>query len=314
MRLRKRNFQFEEDYWRLRTFLRDVTLRNDLQQLSWCAARLDYWRWHVAPITDQKQDEAAIFLWETPGGEIAAALNPEDKGEAFLQIHPDHQSPKLLDAMIESAEAHLYRTTEENKKRLVVWAHEHDSVREAVLAERGFQKLENPDWQERQRQRWLEQPLPGVKPAEGYTIRSLGGAEEIPSRSWASWRAFHPDSPDEDYQGWDWYPVNIQTQPMYRRDLDIVAIAPDGEVAAFTTLWYDDVTRCGYFEPVGTVPELQRKGLGKAVMVEGMRRIKEMGALAVSVSGFSVPANKLYAAVVSEDCLVNIPWVKEWEG
>ena len=54
---------------------------------------------------------------------------------------------------------------------------------------------------------------------------------------------------------------NIQSAPLYRRDLDLVAIAPDGEIAAFTIIWYDDVTRCGYFEPVGTTPEQQRQGL-----------------------------------------------------
>ncbi len=314
MKLNKRRLAFEKDYWRLRAFLRELALRNNLEPFSWPAARLDYWRWHVAPITDQKLDETPIFLWETNGGEIAAAINPEGRGEAFMQVHPEHHTPEMVEAMVETAEEHMFRTTDENKKRLTVWAHDHDAVRGKILSQRGFKKVENLEWQERQRQRWLEQPMPEFETAEGYTIRSLGGPEEIPSRSWASWRAFHPNDPDENYEGWDWYPVNIQNQPMYRRDLDLVAIAPDGEVAAFTTLWYDDVTRCGYFEPVGTVPEHQRKGLGKAIMLEGMRRIKAMGAMQVSVSGYSEAANKLYAAVVSEDCLVNIPWIKEWEA
>ncbi len=39
-----------------------------------------------------------------------------------------------------------------------------------------------------------------------------------------------------------------------RRDLDLVAIAPDGAVAAFCTIWFDDVTRSAYYEPVATVP------------------------------------------------------------
>ena len=86
-------------------------------------------------------------------------------------------------------------------------------------------------------------------------------SSELPSRSWASWRAFHSDDPDEKYDGdWSWY-QNIQAAPLYRRDLDLVAIAPSGEVAAFTTTWYDDVTHSGYFEPVGTMPEHQRCGL-----------------------------------------------------
>ena len=98
--------------------------------------------------------------------------------------------------------------------------------------------------------------------------------------------------------------MNIQQEPLYRRDLDIVAIAPDGEVAAFCTFWYDDVTRSAYIEPVGTRPAHQKKGLGKAVITEGLRRLKAMGGLAASVHGFSVPANKLYNAAVSPDCIL----------
>jgi len=64
----------------------------------------------------------------------------------------------------------------------------------------------------------------------------------MPTRSWASWRGFHPDEPDEDYQGWEWY-LNIQRCPFYCRDLNIVSIAPDGETATFSTMWYDNVTR-----------------------------------------------------------------------
>ena len=215
--------------------------------------------------------------------------------------------------MIQTAEEHLYGTTKENKKRVYIWAHDHDHTRLEVLQKRGFQKVSNTDWYEHQHIRDLNNPPPEYETAPGYTIRSLGGPEEIPARSWASWRAFHPDLPDKDYEGYDWYPVNIQSQPLYRRDLDIVAIAPGGEIAAFTTLWYDDVCRSGMFEPVATVPEHQRKGLGKSVMIEGMRRIKKMGALKVSVSGFSVPANKLYDAVVGDNALIYAPWFKDWE-
>jgi GNAT superfamily N-acetyltransferase len=313
MKLTRRNYSNEEDYWRIRTFLRKIFLLNGRKELSWPAARLDYWRWHVARVVAQRSIESSIFLWETPTEEIAAVLNQESDGDVFLQIHPQYQNSELEETLIETAEDQLYRSQDGEKKRLTIWAHDHDSGRQQILANRGFHKKEDPNWQERQRQRSLEQPLPDFPVAEGYLVRSLGGPEEIPSRSWASWRAFHPNSPDEDYEGWDWYPINIQNQPMYRRDLDLVAIAPDGEVAAFTTLWYDDVTRWGYFEPVGTVPEHQKKGLGKSVIVEAMRRMKIMGGLIVGVGGYSVPANKLYSAVFSEDSLVSAPWIREWQ-
>ncbi|MFN2146284.1 MAG: GNAT family N-acetyltransferase [Anaerolineales bacterium] len=312
MRFIKKKLTHDDDYWRARAFLRQVYILNNRKPISWSAVRLDYWKNHITAIDNHKH-EATPTLWETPAGEIIAAIFPEGPGHAHLQYHPDHYTTELVEEMVAEAEAGFYRVTDEGKRRLIVWCHDHDALRKKVLMQHGFARGENWEWAERQRVRSLvNEPLPEFPTAEGYTIRSLGGPEEIPSRSWASWRAFHPDSPDEDYEGWDWYPKNIQTQPMYRRDLDIVAIAPDGEVAAFTTLWYDDVTRTGYFEPVGTVPEHQRKGLAKSVICEGMRRIKAMGAVSIEIGGSSIPANKVYAAVASEACLVNAPWIKEW--
>ena len=37
--------------------------------------------------------------------------------------------------------------------------------------------------------------------------------------------------------------ATLQSAPLYRRDLDIVAATPNGEIAAFSTISYDDYTR-----------------------------------------------------------------------
>ena len=37
------------------------------------------------------------------------------------------------------------------------------------------------------------------------------------------------------------------------------------------------MNRVGLFEPVGTHPDFQRKGLGKAVMLEALRRLQKQG-------------------------------------
>jgi mycothiol synthase len=99
---------------------------------------------------------------------------------------------------------------------------------------------------------------------------------------------------------------------LYRRDLDLVAIAPDGAIASFCTIWFDDVTRSAYFEPVATIPAHQRRGLGKAVMNEGLRRLQRMGATMALVGGYSPEANGLYRSVMGPDHELNEPWVREW--
>ncbi len=304
-----RPYRDEDDYWRIRAFLREVFLLNDRREHSWPVARLDYWRWHVVENCGALPNiEDYIFLWETPDGQLAAVLNPEGRGEVFPQVHPAHATPALFEEMLDVAEARL-SVEREGQRTLQVWECAGDEVRQAILARRGYTR---GDWPEHAYYRAVgATPLPEVALPPGYCVRSLGERDELPARSWASWRAFHPDEPDEAYQGWAWYD-NIQRMPLYRRDLDIVAEAPDGSIAAFCTLWYDDATRTGMFEPVGTVPEHQRRGLGRAVMAEGLRRLARMGGTLAVVGGFNAGARALYDSVMGADVRIYERWVKNF--
>jgi GNAT superfamily N-acetyltransferase len=308
MKLKMRHYKDEADYWRIREFLREVMVANGLLEKSWCVARLDYWRWHgIENCGSVESMEKVIYLWETESGQLAAVLNPEDRGDAFFQIHPAYQSADLKKEMLATAEEYLCRVDGE-KRRLSAWADPEDAELLELLRSRGYTPGR---WTESQWRRDLDGPIADAPVAAGYVIRSLGDESELPARSWASWRGFHPNEPDEKYEGWTWY-HNIQRCPLYRRDLDIVAATPDGCIAAFATFWYDDATRTVYIEPVATAPEHQRKGLARAVITEGMRRVQRMGARRVFVGGYDSAPNALYASVTSPVCDRLEQWVKEW--
>lgn len=306
MKLTMRKYRDEADYWRFRQFLRDVFCLNDRRLRSWHIARLDYCRWHSYENINHNRLEDVVYICETATGEFAAVLNPEDNGDAHLQIRPDVRTPALEEEMLLVAEANLAYPNSEGQRRLRVWADQHDDMRHNLFQKHGYTRC---DWPEYQRRCLLDAPIPQPEVSPGYTIRALGDADEIPARSWVSWKAFHPDEPDEHYEGWEWY-HNIQRMPLYRRDLDIVADAGHGELAAFCTVWYDDATRSAYFEPVGTAPAHQRRGLGKAVLFEGLRRLQRMGATLAYVCGFSDAANALYASAGFTDYDLYEPWEK----
>jgi len=307
MKLTMRMYQDKDDYWRIRDFLRQVFLVNGRRELSWQVARLDYWRWHGIENMGHGRMEEDVFIWEMPDGRIAAVLNPEGKGEVFLQVHPGLRTPELEDEMLVVAEKHLAVPGPNGQRKLRVWANEHDDLRQDILTRRGYTKS---DWPEYQRRRLLDVPILEAQPSPGYTVRALGDNEELSARSLVSWKAFHPDEPDDRYEGWDWY-YNIQRAPLYRRDLDIVAVASTGEFASFCTVWFDDVTRSGVFEPVGTALAHQRRGLGKAVMCEGLRRLKRMGATMAYVGSYDTAAHALYASVGFTEYDLSEPWAKE---
>lgn len=288
-----RRFENEEDFWKIRSFLRRVFILNKRLERSWSVPRLDYWRWHFINTVETSPMEEVTFLWETPDGELAAVLNAIDKGEAFVHIHPDFRSFELENEIYAQVEDQIF-TVRDGQKWLVTTADEDDPLRREVLKSRGY--IQRDHYINRCR-RDLTQPLPEAVLKPGYKVRSMGDQGEYAARALASWRSFHPGEPDEGAGSGDWY-ANLQYAPLYRRELDMVAEAPNGEIAAFATIWYDDAARSAVCVQVGTAPEYQRLGLGKAVILEGLHRLKKMGALVVFANGFDEPASALYRSAL----------------
>jgi len=76
MEYRMRRYESEEDYCKLREFLRKVFRANGLREYSWHVARLDYWRWRVMEncLKVYSLNEHIIF-WEDGNKKIVAAVN-----------------------------------------------------------------------------------------------------------------------------------------------------------------------------------------------------------------------------------------------
>jgi len=303
-----RRYQKAEDYSAIRRFLREVFLINNREQSSWDVARFDYWRWHGILNMKDGTLEDDVFIWENEKGEIKAVLNREAPGSVFLQIHPDFRSHDLLMEMLSTAEKHLTVPIENDRRSLHVWAEAKDRELQDLLKYQGY-IIKPESHSEHQRRRFLSHPVSPVPVADGYVIRAMGDIEDHPAREWLSFRAFHPNEPDSEFKP-DWY-KNIQKAPLYRRDLDLVAVAPDGEFAAFCTIWFDDHTGMAHYEPVGTSSDHQRKGLGKAILTEGLIRLKTLGAEIAMVGSYSEPAHSLYASVGFETYRILESWTKE---
>jgi ribosomal protein S18 acetylase RimI-like enzyme len=303
---RMRRYRGEGDYWRIRDFLRRVFTLNERREKSWQAYRFDYWRWHGIANLDHGSLERDVFIWEDPDDEIGAVLNREGPGYAYFQVDPGSSNKELILAMLSQAEEKLAISTKDRRLKLNVFAGETDEQRQEVFQQHGY-VLSNV-W-EHQHSRLLSSTAPEVILPDGYQVRALGDEGELPARSFLSWKVFHPDEPVDDYSGWEWY-KNIQRAPLYRRDLDLVVESPEGEMCSFCTIWFDDVTRVGAFEPVGTSPEYQRLGLGKAVISEGLHRLKDVGAEIAFVGSGSEGASAFYSSIGFNRCDVSQMWTK----
>lgn len=307
MILIQQTYHSEADYWRIRNFLREVFLLNNRLEHSWHVARLDHWRWHFIKTCELTPPfEQVIVTWQTQAEEIAAVLHPICHDEVRIHIHPQFRTIELEKEIIANAEERFSDFTKDNKRIFYLAIHSDDVMRQEILIDRGYQKK---PWWGHHWWRNLDEPLPEVPPTPGYIIRSIGDESEHPARSWSSWRAFHSEEPEENYDGdYSWF-KNLQSAPLYRRDLDVVAATPQGEIASFCTISYDDYTRSAVTVLVGTAAEYWQRGLGKAVMIEGMHRLKRLGCTRVFSSATEEPADKLYGSVM-QDMKVTNTWVK----
>lgn len=305
-----RHYAGDSDYPKLRQFLCDVLTANGLREFSWHPGRLDWYRWHgVKNCGDPGLENARI--WEVDGKVVAFVLL-EGRLSAFVQIHPDFLKPGLYAKILEAAETDLSGIGRDGKRKLYVWVDWKDKVAHAALRKRGYAKYE--EWDEPGRQGWqdLDRDIPKPRLPKGYAVKAQKRAD-IPSRSWCSWRAFHPNEPDEKY-GKDgkydgWYD-NVMAIPQYRADLDMVAVGPEGDVVSFCTVWFDKATNTAYFEPVGTHPDHQRKGLALACITEGLRRARRLGCRRAFLTGHSEAAKATYAKAGFKDYDMLEPWVR----
>ncbi len=307
MKLNSRPCTNEEDFWHARNFLRDIFLLNGRLEHSWNVARLDYWRWHYIKTCNILESvEKGMMLWENIDGNIIAALNHLGGSELRLHIHPHFRSAELENEILAYAEENFFTMTNNGRRYVYLPIFEDDTQRQEIAQNRGYKK--QAGWGHHYR-RNLDSAIPDTPLPSGYAIRSMGAAEEHPARSWASWRAFHNDEPDANYDGDYSWCRNLQSAPLYRRDLDIVAVAPNGSIASFCTIFYDDYTRSAVTVVVGTAAEHWRRGLGKAVITEGLRRLKEVGCTLVFSTAHEEPANFLYRSVMQEMKITDT-WVK----
>jgi mycothiol synthase len=117
----------------------------------------------------------------------------------------------------------------------------------------------------------LDVELDAPRVPDGYVLRTVAGPDEIPARVAVHRAAFAPSRVTEDTYG------ILVEQDHYAFDHDVVLEAPDGSFAAFAICWSDAPGSIGEFEPVGTHPDHQRRGLGRVVMRAGLRLLQRDG-------------------------------------
>ena len=174
-----------------------------------------------------------------------------------------------------------------------VWVAEDDASRIRWLEENGFSAEQKHLILLK---RVLSGPLDGPALPDGFSLRSSRGEEDARLRAVASHAAFGSTKPFEEY--WP-RTLRFMRSPVYVPEHEIFVTAADGQVASYCIIWTDELNKIGLFEPVGTHPDFQRKGLGKSLLFEGLRRLKSEGMrdASICVESTNPAAIHLYESV-----------------
>ncbi len=234
--------------------------------------------WDIQYPPDEAADQLNLRLWERAG-----AGEPQLEAWAICSRHEGtfdiFVSPALYDTPAHEAVIDDYLAWAEKRARSLgigqlqpFWAFEYDLALRRMLTARGFALFE-PDPAPPLFERALD-ALPAPRLPEGFTVQGVASLADGRLRAQVTHGAFRPGDDWERY--WASYAQFIGSAA-YAGERDLFVRSPDGRGASACTIWFDEVNAVGLFEPVATHPDFQGRGLGKAVMAEGMRRMQAAG-------------------------------------
>ena len=298
MKIKFRNFTPYKDSSKVSEFLCKTYPPSD-RNPNWHRAR---WEYMVYAIHDGIEENLSpIGLWETDQ-KIVGMVNFESQlGEAYF--HTDPAFAYLKKEMLHFAETQL-GNTENGTTQLTLFVNEFDQELERLAETAGYKKMdEHP--QVTARLNLIENSCYYELP-EGFQITDRRKNNDLWKINRVLWRGFnHEGSPPEKYIAGR---ANVEKAPLFRKNLVTMVEDPDGNFVSYCGLWYEEATKVAYVEPVATDPDYRRMGLGKAAVLESLKRAKKLGATrAIVISG-----QQFYQALGFQKLFSYYPWRRSW--
>jgi|GEM_PF-3572020 GNAT superfamily N-acetyltransferase len=264
-------------------------------------ARFDIWaqrRIADEVLFNKPEWQQDFQLWQNDGDLIGAVFF-ESSTDAALIGNP--AQPELIEWMLDWAEAH-YRLKGSDQP-LMIEAMESNNARCDLLKSRGYTLFPGHFIHRHKPLDPHEIELVILPP--GFSIQPIETEEDRRLYPVAVQSVFkrHATVEQDEF---------LKDAPSYTPELKLLVWSDQHEIATFCTVWIDPVNHYAEFEPVGTVPSFQKRGLGSALLAYAHNRLREMGCPLATVQSWSesIGANKVYqaAGLLPKDHQLN--WVK----
>jgi ribosomal protein S18 acetylase RimI-like enzyme len=224
-------------------------------------------------------------LWVDAEGELLAwAVMQTPFWTIDYVCHPDAEKSlhrQILAWADRRALAVLGTTTGHRIWFVEVFARQVHRIRDLEAA--GFASQANAgrdSWSKVLLHRPADMPVPGYSTPAGFTIRPLAGEDEVEACVQLHRAVFESKNMTVEWRR------RTLHRPEYRAGLDLVIVAPDGRLAAFSVCWLDSGLEgkpSGQIEPLGVHRDYRGLGLGRAILSEGLRRLSLHGVESVYV-------------------------------
>jgi len=297
MGIRMRQYDHETDYEAINQFL--VRIYQSDPPCNWLQPRWEYA--HSHPSMD-RENLGKFAIWEDEGEPVAFVHYESRMGVVYVQLDPRH--PRLKREMLEYAVTHLMGDLKAGRG-CYVFIDDDDSDFGVIASEMRFEpKPEHAETTSRYviPASFPEIQLPDNLVPEGFRLQSLADEFDVDKVHRVMHRGFnHAGEPPADELDDRRRKLSV---PGLRRDLTIVAVAPNGDYASFAGIWPVPGSNACYIEPVATDPDYRRMGLGTAVVLEAIRRCADEGATVAYVGS----DQEFYLSMGFEICGGSMAW------
>jgi ribosomal protein S18 acetylase RimI-like enzyme len=241
----------------------------------------------ITELLGEVEIQANTCLWVDPEGRLAAfAILNTGQTYAALSFELASQAslPELGREALAWGEQAFRERYRGRAREITTSARADQTAWIGMLEQHGFQRL-TEHYVELERA--LDQPIPASHLPPGFSLRATSGPEEDDA-----WVALHRAGFGTENMTLE-HRRTMTSDPGYERSLDLVAVAPDGSLAAYVFGSFSaeenalSGRQLGYTDPVATHPAYRKLGLARALLLEALRRMQAYGLRAVRLGTLS---------------------------
>lgn len=254
---------YTNDYFDVYDFLKRIN-QKEITTENFLWGRWE-WMFCLPFLSRSKLDK--IGLWKDDGKIVALATFESDTNETFICIDRDYRF--LLDEIVLYAQNNINLNGVSN-----ILINDNDRELQHIALSHGYRPT-----QEKQCTAAIDinDSITYTLP-EGFRIVSLADEFDMYKYNRVLWKGFnHGPNPSETEEDLEDRRRNF-TAPHVNLEHKIAVAAPDGEFVSFCGVWCDPDTDYALVEPVATDPQYRMMGLGKAAVLEAVRRCGRQGA------------------------------------